>query len=339
MTAPHATPTLIIAEAGVNHNGDLDMAHRLVDAAKDAGADIVKFQIFRTEDGISPLAPKASYQAENTGKDETQRNMVKKLELPMASFVELKKHCDEVGIRFFATPFDRRSTMFLREMGESLWKIPSGEITNLPHLRYIGSFGQTIILSTGMSTLGDIETALDILERAGTARNDITLLHCTTDYPTSFEDANLRAMETLRGAFPGVAGVGFSDHTEGIAVSVAAVALGATIIEKHFTLDKELKGPDHKASVDPRQLAELIISIRQFETALGDGIKKPTRIELDNRIVARKSLIAARPIVKGEIFSEDNLTVKRPGSGVSPLLWDDYVGKPAPKDYTMDELL
>lgn len=332
-------PILIIAEAGVNHNGDREMAHSLIDAAKAAGADIVKFQIFRTEDGISSHAPKAAYQAENTGNDESQRDMVKKLELPFDDFLKLKKHCDKVGIRFFATPFDPGSIAYLRDMGETLWKIPSGEITNLPHLRRIGAFAKEILLSTGMSTLGDIETALDILERAGSKRENITLLHCTTDYPTRFEDANIRAMETLRTAFPGVRGVGFSDHTEGIAASIAAVALGASVIEKHFTLDRTLEGPDHKASLDPAQLIALVTAIRQVEKALGDGFKRPTAIELDNRIVARKSLVAARRIARGELFSEANLAVKRPGSGVSPLLWDEYIGKPAPRDYEPDELI
>ena len=336
---PITAKTIIVAEAGVNHNGDFDMACRLVEAAADAGADIVKFQTFQSDAVISVCAPKAAYQQEATGAAESQLDMVRKLELPMEAFVALKKHCDERGIRFWSTAFDRKSVDFLHGLGLGLWKIPSGEVTNLPYLRQIGAYGQEVVLSTGMTTLGDVETALDILERAGTPRAQVILLHCTTDYPAPLADVNLRAMETMRCAFPGVRGVGYSDHTKGIEVSLAATALGAVMIEKHFTLDNTMIGPDHADSLEPAELAVLVRGVRNVSLALGDGWKRPSVKEMENRIVARKSLVAAIPIKKGDVLSEKNMTVKRPGSGISALRWDEYCGRIAERDYQADELI
>lgn len=330
---------LLVAEAGVNHNGDIRLAHRLIDEAADAGADIVKFQTFHAEAVIAASAPKAAYQEETTGGDESQLDMVRKLELPLEAFVDLREHCEKRGIRFWSTAFDLRSVDFLRDQGLRLWKIPSGEITNVPYLRKIGAYGHDVVLSTGMATLGDVETALDILESAGTPRCKITLLHCTTDYPTPLEDVNLRAMETLRAAFPGVGGVGYSDHTRGIEVALAATALGAVLIEKHFTLDKTMPGPDHAASLEPAELAALARGVRNISIALGDGRKRPSATELENRIVARKSLVAAVPIKQGELLGEHNMTVKRPGSGISALRWDEVCGQRAERDYEADELI
>lgn len=329
----------IAAEAGVNHNGDIVLAHKLIDAAAAAGADIVKFQTFHAESVIAACAPKAVYQQQITGAEESQLDMVRKLELSMDDFVTLKNHCDTKGIMFWSTAFDMASVDFLHSLDLKLWKIPSGEITNLPYLRKIGQYGEESILSTGMATLGDIETALNILERAGTPQKNVTLLHCTTEYPAPLEDVNLRAMLTLRGAFPGVGGVGYSDHTEGIEVSLAAVAMGAQLIEKHFTLDKGMEGPDHKASLDPQELTALVRGVRRICAALGDGIKQPTAIEMQNRIVARKSLVATKPIGKGEVLGEHNMTVKRPGSGISALRWDEFCGRKAERDYKADELI
>ncbi len=330
---------LVVAEAGVNHNGDIRLAHRLIDEAANAGADIVKFQTFHAEAVISASAPKAVYQEMTTGGGESQLDMVRKLELPMEAFVELREHCEQRGICFWSTAFDLRSVDFLRSQGLRLWKIPSGEITNLPYLRKIGAYGHDIVLSTGMATLGDVETALDILEVAGTPRCNITLLHCTTDYPTPMEDVNLRAMEALRAAFPDVSGVGYSDHTQGIEVALAATALGAVLIEKHFTIDRTMPGPDHAASLEPAELATLVRGVRNISVALGDGRKRPSATELGNRIVARKSLVAAVAIRKGELLGEHNMTVKRPGSGISALRWDEVCGQRAERDYEADELI
>lgn len=330
---------LIVAEAGVNHNGDIALAHKLVDAASEAGADVVKFQTFKAAENVSGTAPKARYQTETTDARESQLDMIRKLELGPEEFRELKHHCNEIGIRFWSTAFDLPSVDFLQKLTPGMWKIPSGEITNPIYLRKIGALNEEVVMSTGMATLGEIETALDILESAGTSRNKITLLHCTTEYPAPLEDINLKAMWTMAAAFPGIRGVGYSDHTRGIEISLAAAAMGAILIEKHFTLDRAMQGPDHAASLEPAELASLVQGVRNIELALGNGIKKPAPEELENRIAARKSLVARTNISRGEIFSEANLTVKRPGSGVSAIHWDKYMGKPAPRDYRADELI
>ena len=329
----------IIAEAGVNHNGDPELAHALVESAADAGADMVKFQTFRAADVLTGQAPKATYQARETGSHDSQLDMVKKLELAPEIFLSLHKHCRERGIQFLSTPFDLRSIEFLTTLDMPCWKIPSGEVTNLPYLRKIGTLQQHVYLSTGMCTLGDVESALSILEQAGTPKSSITLLHCTTEYPAPLDEVNLRAMLTIAAAFPGIHGVGYSDHTQGAEIALAAAALGACVIEKHFTLDRGMEGPDHAASLEPHELTAMIRGIRNVEKALGDGIKRPTPSELPNRAVARKSLVAACSIKAGEIFTEGNMAVKRPGTGVSPLLWDAYLGKPATRAYQADELL
>lgn len=329
----------IIAEAGVNHNGDVNLAHKLIDEAAKAGADIVKFQTFRAKDVMCAEAPRAEYQIANTGGTESQLEMVQKLELGPDQFISLKNHCDEIGIRFWSTAFDDISIDFLRSLGLGMWKIPSGEITNLPFLRKIGGFGEMVILSTGMSTLGEVEAAIDALELAGTPRNKITLLHCTTEYPAPMREVNLRAMLTMESAFPGIQGVGYSDHTEGIEIALAAVALGAKVLEKHFTLDRNLPGPDHKASIEPGEMARLVAAARNIEKALGSAIKKPGAQELKNRIVARKSLVASAHIKKGEILDCKNMTAKRPGSGISPMRWDEICGTGASRDYKPDELI
>ena len=331
--------TLIIAEAGVNHNGSLDMAKELVRAAKVAGADVVKFQTFITELCITSKEGKAEYQKEKTGASESQFEMVKKLELSYGEFEEIRQECVRCGILFCSTPFDLSSVDFLRQLEMPFWKIPSGEITNLPYLRKIGAFGQSVILSTGMSELVEIGDALAVLEEAGTPRREITLLHCNTEYPTPMQDVNLRAMNALREKFPGLKGVGYSDHTLGIEVPIAAVAMGATVIEKHFTLDKTLPGPDHPASLEPDELAAMVCAIRNIETAFGDGVKKPSPSELKNKLIARKSIVAAGPIAAGERFTDKNLTVKRPGTGVSPMRWDELMGQKATRDYEKDELI
>ena len=329
----------IIAEAGVNHNGNEAIAHKLVDAAAEAGADAVKFQTFRASELVSASAPKALYQRRTTDVTESQLSMIRRLELDETAHRSLMEQCSQRGIRFLSSPFDLHSIDFLHSLGLEAFKIPSGEITNIPYLRRIGSCGVPVILSTGMSVLGEIEKALEVLEHVGTPRERITLLHCTTEYPAPVGEINLRAMETLLQAFPGIAGVGYSDHTQGIHIPVAAVAMGACVIEKHFSLDRNMEGPDHKASLEPDELASMVRAIRDVERARGDGIKRPTDSELSNIRVARKSLVAARPIQKGEVFSEENLTVKRPGTGVSPLLWDDYIGRTALRNYQTDELI
>ena len=330
---------LIIAEAGVNHNGDFDRACAMIDAAADAGADIVKFQTSIPDAHISAAAQKADYQKKTTGGGESQLAMIKKIRMPQERLPDLKAYCEKKGIMFWCTAFDPRSVGLLHDMGLELWKIPSGEITNVPYLRKVASYGQRIIMSTGMATLGEVENALDILEKAGAARGLVTLLHCTTEYPAPLEDVNLTAMRTMRAAFPGVAGVGYSDHTRGIEIPIAAAALGATVIEKHFTLSRSLPGPDHAASLEPDELAALVSSVRHVEVALGDGIKKPSAIEMKNAVAARKSLVAAKDIVKGEILTVENMTTKRPGSGISAIRWDEYLGRPAERDYKADELL
>lgn len=328
---------LVIAEAGVNHNGDLDLARGLVDAAAAAGADLVKFQTFSADRLVTARARKAEYQARATGAAESQRDMLRRLELSRADHEMLIAHCRSRGVEFFSTGFDRESIDLLVELGIDAFKIPSGEITNLPYLEHIGRFGRRIFLSTGMATLGEIEAALGVLESAGTPRVRITVLHCTTEYPTAMPDVNLRAMVAMRHAF-GVT-VGYSDHTPGIEVPIAAVALGATVVEKHFTLDRTLPGPDHAASLEPAELAAMVTAIRNIEEALGDGVKRPTPQEAKNRPVARKSIVAARAIRAGETFSDENLTAKRPGTGLSPMRWHDVVGRTAMRDFAVDELI
>lgn len=329
--------TLIIAEAGVNHNGDIDLALELVRRAARAGADLVKFQTFQTGRSIARHAPKADYQKQTTGVTESQYEMVRKLELSADDHRRLLAECRRCGIGFFSTAFDRDSHDLLIRLGVDRVKVPSGELTNLPLLRHMTREGLPVILSTGMATLGEIETALGIIEANGTPRKRITILHCTTEYPAPMHEVNLRAMQTLSAAF-GTA-VGYSDHTEGIEVPIAAVALGATIIEKHFTLDRSMPGPDHRASIDPDQFAAMASAIRNIEAALGDGIKAPTASELRNRLIARKSIVAARPIRAGETFDESNLDTKRPGTGLSPTQWDEVVGRVAKRDFAEDELI
>jgi len=329
--------TLIIAEAGVNHNGDLVLARQLIDVAAEAGADMVKFQTFSADRLVTPHASKADYQAKTTDAGESQHAMIRRLELTRDMHEALIAHCKSRGIQFFSTGFDQESIDMLVELGLDRFKIPSGEITNLPYLRHVARYGKHVILSTGMATLGEIEWALDVLQQAGTSRERITVLHCNTEYPTPMSDVNLRAMLAMRDAF-GVA-VGYSDHTSGIEVAIAAVALGATVIEKHFTLDRKLPGPDHKASLEPDELKAMITAIRNIEQALGDGIKRPSASEMKNKPIARKSLVAACAIRAGDAFSEANLVVKRPGTGLSPMRWDEVLGRRAPRDFARDELI
>jgi N,N'-diacetyllegionaminate synthase len=328
---------IIIAEAGVNHNGDYQKAVEMVYAAKRAGADYVKFQTAVPELVISSVAPKAEYQKETTGSGESQLEMCRKIHLKLADYKPLADLCREVGIGFMSTPFDLVSIDCLAELGMDYWKIPSGEITNLPYLRKIAKKGGKVILSTGMSELPEIEAAMKVLVDGGIAREDISLLHCNTQYPTPMCDVNLRAMEQLRTLNPGM--VGYSDHTVGIEVPIAAVAIGAEIIEKHFTLDKTLPGPDHRASLDPAELTAMVSSIRNIEQALGNGEKHVSDSERPNIEVARKSIIAARDIKAGELLTEENLTVKRPGNGISPMLWDSVVGTRAVRNFQADHLI
>ncbi len=329
--------TLIIAEAGVNHNGDLDLACQLIDVAAKAGADWVKFQTFTADSVVATHAKKADYQTQTTGSEETQYEMIRRLELTRDMHETLIAHCRSLDIEFFSTGFDLRSIDLLVELGLDCFKIPSGEITNLPYLRHVGKYGRSVILSTGMATLAEIEVALNVLERAGTSRSRITVLHCNTEYPTPMQDVNLRAMLTIRDTF-GVQ-VGYSDHTLGIEVAIAAVALGATVIEKHFTLERNLPGPDHQASLEPDELQAMVSAIRNIEKAMGDGVKRTSSSEEKNKPIARKSLVASRAIQKGEIFSENNLAVKRPGTGISPMRWDEFIGQVVQKDYQKDELI
>lgn len=328
---------IIIAEAGVNHNGNLEMAQQMVREARRAGADYVKFQTAVPELVISTFAPKAEYQKETTGSEESQLEMCKAIHLPLSDYAGLADLCRQEGIGFMSTPFDLVSIDCLAAIGMDYWKIPSGEITNLPYLRKIGALGGNIIMSTGMATLAEVETAVGILEQAGTPRRQIWLLHCTTQYPAPYESVNLRAMDAL--ASLGCAGVGYSDHTIGTDVAVAAVARGARIIEKHFTLDRNLPGPDHRASLEPDQLAELVAAIRRTVAALGTGIKEAAEAEKSNIDIARKSIVAARAIKAGEIFTEDNLLCKRPGNGISPMRWDEVIGRTATRDFAPDELI
>lgn len=329
--------TIIIAEAGVNHNGSLEMAFQLIDAAKKAGVDYVKFQTFKAGSLVSRFAEKAEYQKKTTDGQESQLEMIQKLELSEKDHIALMAHCRNVGIEFLSTPFDLGSIALLHELGLSIFKVPSGEITNYPYLKTLAGYNKQVILSTGMSTLGDIEAALQVLEENGTAHENITLLHCNTEYPTPFEDVSLLAMSTMRQAF-GVP-VGYSDHTPGMEIPIAAVALGAVVVEKHFTLDRTLPGPDHKASLEPGELEIMVRSIRNVEKALGNGIKRPSPSEAKNMAIARKSIVAARPIQKGERFTADNITTKRPGNGISPMRWEEVVGRTAGRDFGIDELI
>lgn len=330
--------TLIIAEAGVNHNGDLELAKKLIAAAAEAGADLVKFQTFTAKNLVSASAPKAEYQKKTTESKESQLEMIQKLELSREDHAELIEACRVNDIGFFSTAFDFQSFDLLMELGclEQI-KIPSGELTNLPLLRYMSRFGKPLMLSTGMANLGEIEAAIEAVEAAGTPRSLITVLHCTTEYPTPMEDVNLRAMVAMKTAF-GV-NTGYSDHTPGIEVPIAAVALGATIIEKHFTLDRNLPGPDHKASLEPHELKAMVEGIRNVERALGDGVKRPSPSELKNKPIARKSLVAIRSISTGEAFSAENMGAKRPGTGLSPMRWDEVLGRIASKDFAVDDLI
>lgn len=327
----------IISEAGVNHNGSLELAKKLIDVASEAGADAVKFQTFKAENLVSKNAQKADYQKETTDKEESQFEMIKKLELNVAAHNELIAYCKTKNIMFLSTPFDHASIDLLNKLGLEVFKIPSGEITNLPYLRYIGKLRKNIILSTGMADMTEIEEALDVLIEAGTEKDNITVLHANTMYPTPMKDVNLKAMLTIGDAFD--VAYGYSDHTLGIEVDIAAVAMGASVIEKHFTLDNRMEGPDHKASLEPDELKAMVTAIRNIESALGSGIKKPSASESSNIAIARKSIVAKRDIKAGETLSEDNLAIKRPGTGISPMQWDAVVGKTAKKDYNEDDLL
>ena len=329
--------TLIIAEAGVNHNGDLELAKKLIETAALAGADLVKFQTFSADRQVTRAASKAHYQALTTDNRESQHAMLKRLELSEAMHTELIAHCKTCGIGFFSTAFDIESIDFLLNLGQSTFKIPSGEINNLPYFRHIGSLQKPLIMSTGMSTLGDIESALDVLELSGTVRSQITVLHCTTEYPTPMAEVNLRAMQSIASAFN--VAVGYSDHSSGIEVAIAAVAMGATVIEKHFTLDRNLPGPDHQASLEPDELRAMVSAIRNIELALGNGIKSMTPSETKNKPIARKSIVASQAIRRGAPFTQDNITAKRPGTGISPMHWDAVLGRLAQRDFAIDELI
>ena len=327
----------IIAEAGVNHNGSIDLAKKLIDVASAAGADAVKFQTFKAKNLATKSSEKANYQKNTTDQKETQFNMLKKLELSKEMHLELINYSKNKDIKFLSSPFDHDSIELLKDLGLEIFKIPSGEIMNLPYLRHIGKLNKKIILSTGMSNIDEVKNALDILVSSGTKKNNITVLHANTEYPTQMEDVNLKAM-VIMGKELNV-NFGYSDHTLGIEVDIAAVALGASIIEKHFTLNCNMEGPDHKASLEPDQLNKMVISIRNIEKALGNGIKKPSKSELPNIQIVRKSIIAKTKIKKGEILNENNLAVKRPGGGISPMKWDEIIGTKAIKDYNEDELL
>lgn len=325
---------LIIAEAGVNHNGSYEIACRLVDAAKESGADIIKFQTFNAENLVSKTAQKADYQINSTGND-SQLNMLKKLELTKSQFVSLKEYCETKSITFLSTPFDFESIDFLNRIEIPFWKIPSGEVTNYPYLVALAKTGKPIVMSTGMCELHEIEDAVCVLKENGAG--EIRLLHCNTEYPTPYEDVNLRAMLSLKKKFG--CEIGYSDHTIGIEIPIAAVAMGATIIEKHFTLDRSMDAPDHKASLEPSELKQMISSIRNVEKAVGNGTKEPSNSEKKNISVARKSIVALSDIQKGDIFSEKNITAKRPGNGISPMKWNEVLGQKAKKDFRKDELI
>ncbi len=327
----------IIAEAGVNHNGKKELAKKLIDVASEAGADAVKFQTFKTENLVSKNAQKAEYQKQTTNKEESQFEMIKKLELDVDTHKELISYAQEKNIMFLSTPFDHDSIELLDNLGLEIFKIPSGEITNLPYLRQIGKLNKKVILSTGMADIGEIEDALDILISYGTKKENIIVLHANTEYPTPMEDVNLKAMVTIGNTFD--IKFGYSDHTLGIEVPTAAVAMGAYCIEKHFTLDKTMEGPDHKASLEPDELKAMVKAIRNIEKALGSSLKKPSKSEAKNKEIVRKSIVAKIEIKVGEVFTEDKLAIKRPGNGISPMYWDEIIGTFAQKDYKEDELI
>ena len=327
----------IIAEAGVNHNGSIKLAKKLIDVAVESGADAVKFQTFKTENLVSKTAKKADYQKKTTDALESQFDMIKKLELDVNTHKELLVYCQEKGIMFLSTPFDHDSINLLSDLGLQIFKIPSGEITNLPYLRHIGSLRKKVVLSTGMSTLQEVENALTVLIGAGTEKENITTLHANTMYPTPMEDVNLNAMLTIQKELD--IAVGYSDHTIGIEVDIAAVAMGASIIEKHFTLDQAMNGPDHKTSLEPKELKAMVLAIRNIEIALGSDKKKPSPSERVNVNVVRKSIVANQDIKKGDLLTEKNITVKRPGNGINPMKWDEVIGSIALKNYNADELI
>jgi len=329
--------TIIIAEAGVNHNGSMDIAKKLIDVAKESGADYVKFQTFKAEALATKSATKAEYQKNNTGNNSTQLEMLKQLELSYNDHIELIEYCNKVKIKFLSTAFDEDSVNMLNDLNIPLFKIPSGEITNIPYLRHIGGLKKPIILSTGMATVEEIKLALKTLTKSGAKISDITVLHCNTEYPTPIQDVNLNAMITIRDKFK--VSVGYSDHTLGYETSIAAACLGASIIEKHFTLDTKMEGPDHKASLNPVDLSQMIKSIRNIEILLGSKIKQPSPSEIKNIQIARKSIVAKTNIQIGDIFDENNLTTKRPGNGISPLHWDELIGKKSKKNFKTDELI
>ena len=325
----------IIAEAGVNHNGNIELAKKMVDSAKEAGADCIKFQTFISENIVSKNAEKANYQKQYADENESQLEMLRKLELSFEDFITLNEYCKKKDIQFLSTAFDFDSIDFLNTLDMNCWKIPSGEITNLPYLIKIANTRKSVIMSTGMSTISEIEAAINVLRNNGIG--EITLLHCTTEYPAPYEDVNLKAINTLKNTFN--VKVGYSDHTKGIEIPIAAVAIGAEVIEKHFTLDRNMEGPDHKASIEPNELLSMVKSIRNVELSMGDGEKKPLGSEIKNISIARKSIIAKVKIKKDEILTEDNLTVKRPGNGINPMKWNEIIGSKAIKDFEEDELI
>lgn len=329
---------LIIAEAGVNHNGSIHLAKKLIDVAAAAEVDFVKFQTFNSKKLVSKSAQKAEYQIENTNNaSDSQLAMLQKLELSKEAHLELIGYCETKGIKFLSTGFDLESLDFLNDLGIPLFKVPSGEITNLPYLRKIGSFGKPVIISTGMADIQEIEDALNVILKEGIDQKNVTILHCNTEYPTPMQDVNLKAMTTIGDTFN--VNIGYSDHTLGIEVPIAAVALGAVVIEKHFTLDRNLEGPDHRASLEPFELSKMVSSIRNIELSLGHGEKVPSPSEIKNKAVARKSIVANNDIKTGEVFTNDNLTIKRPGTGLSPMQWDKVIGTRATKDYAEDDLI
>ncbi|MDD3385778.1 MAG: N-acetylneuraminate synthase [Bacteroidales bacterium] len=330
-------PVLIIAEAGVNHNGDPLLARQMVEVAAHCGADFVKFQTFKTEHLVTRDAPKATYQEANTGVIGSQYDMLKKLEISDKAHVELIRHCEKQGIGFLSTPFDSASAALLQRLGVGRFKVGSGDLTNIPLIRQLAGYGKPLIVSTGMATMREIARVVEVIDQVGLPRELVTLLHASTEYPAPYSGVNLRAMLTMKRRF-GVR-IGYSDHTQGIEIPVAAVALGAQVIEKHFTLDRNLEGPDHKASLEPEELAAMVRAIRNVEASLGSGRKNPTAGEKMNMQAARKSIVAACDIREGELLSEDNLTVKRPGTGIPSLEWDRIIGTFAVRDYRKDELI
>ena len=337
MTSLKFKKVFIIAEAGVNHNGSIELAKKMVDAAKESCVDAVKFQTFKAERVVSKKAEKAQYQKDATNESESQFEMLRKLELDVEAHKELIAYCEKKSIMFLSTPFDHDSIDMLYDLGLEIFKIPSGEITNLPYLRHIGSLGKKVVLSSGMSNLKEVGDALNILINAGTSKDNITVLHANTMYPTPMEDVNLNAMLTIQKEFS--VSIGYSDHTLGIEVDIAAVAMGASLIEKHFTLNNKMDGPDHKASLEPNELKSMVLAIRNIEKALGSFEKKPSPSESINIDIARKSIVSKQDIKKGEALSEENITTKRPGNGISPMEWDSVIGKNANKDYQMDDLI